>query len=115
MSFAVESMQRTSRSGSIPLNRAAPTPTVRPFRDPDAGLLRVSALIGDSDEWCSTGQRVRVYRNGSAHFCVAECNAVGKPHRAITALVPDAIGVPGTSLIVSLASDQIDLLLEAIR
>jgi hypothetical protein len=87
----------------------------RHFRDTDAGLLRCSILIGDTDEWSTTGQRVRIFRNGSSHFCVCECSATGKPHPAITAMVPDAIGVPGCALIVSVQADQVDSLLESFR
>ena len=114
MRFAVESMQRTSRpTGDHVASRAAPS--IRAFRDPDAGLLRVSTLIGDTDEWCSTGQRIRIYRNGQHHFAVAECSATGRPHPSIVRMVPGAIGVPGTSLIVTIADDQIDELLESLR
>lgn len=103
----------TSRSGSIPLTRAAPS--IRAFTDKDAGLLRCSRLIGDTDEWCSTGQRIRVYRNGSTHFAVCEVSATGRPHPSIVRMVPDAIGVPGCSVIVSIPDDQIDDLLGALR
>ena len=103
----------TSRPFDDIHRRAAPS--IRAFTDKDAGLIRCATLIADTDEWGDTGQRVRVYRNGSTHFAVCEVSATGKPHSAIMRMVPDAVGIPGTSLIVSVPDDQIDSLLEALR
>jgi hypothetical protein len=95
--------------------RLQPKPAFRPFRDPDAGLLRRSILIGDTDEWSATDQRVRIFRNGSSHFAVCEVSATGKPHPAITRMVPDVAGVPDCSVIVSVPADQVDTLLEELN
>lgn len=101
-----------SRSGSIPLNRAAP---IRAFTDRDAPMLRSSILLADTDEWHQTHDRVRLFRNGDVHFVVAEVTLSGKVHPAIRSLVPWSDAMPGCAVMLTLTTDQAEILLESLR
>jgi hypothetical protein len=78
-------------------------------------MLRASVLLADSDEFLQRQDRLRIFRNGDAHFAVADMDPTGQPHPAIKALLPWAHGMPGCSILLTIGPDQADILLEAIR
>jgi hypothetical protein len=92
-----------------------PTPAFRPFRDVDSPLIRAATLLLDSDEWGETPHRIRVFRNGTHHFVMAEANHRGHVHPELSRLLPDLDAVPGTAVLIDLTTAQTDRLIEAIR
>lgn len=115
MSSAVRAKRQASRPTGETIQRVAPMPGVRPFRDTDSPMLRSSFLLADTDEWHQTHDRVRLFRNGDVHFAIAEVTSAGNVHPAINAMIPWADGMPGCAVLITLTTDQAENLLEALR